>query len=73
MNQTTGPLLVYPMIRKNEMIGPSIKIKGYLSRYRTMEDWMNLFNQKWKTFEDRKAQFDLKMILSPGQQIFCFI
>ncbi|KAL6338385.1 hypothetical protein AAG906_018756 [Vitis piasezkii] len=47
-----------------------IKIKRYLSRYTTKEDWMNHFGPKWKTFEDRKAQFDPKLILSPGQQIF---
>ena len=43
-----------------------IKIKLYLSRYTTKEDWMKHFGPKWKTFEDRKAQFDPKMILSPG-------
>ena len=47
-----------------------IKIKRYLSRYTTKKDWMNHFGPKWRTFEDRKAQFDPKMILSPGQQIF---
>lgn len=47
-----------------------IKIKLYLSRYTTKEDWMKHFGPKWKTFEDRKAQFDPKIILSPGQRIF---
>ncbi|RVW64307.1 Cytokinin dehydrogenase 3 [Vitis vinifera] len=50
-----------------------IKIKRYLSRYTTKKDWMNHFGPKWRTFEDRKAQFDPKMILSPGQQIFISI
>ncbi|KAJ9697167.1 hypothetical protein PVL29_009092 [Vitis rotundifolia] len=59
MNQTIGPLLFCDIT--------GIKIKGYLSRYRIMEDWMNHFSQKWKNFEDRKAQFDPKMILSPRQ------
>ncbi|RVW66891.1 Cytokinin dehydrogenase 3, partial [Vitis vinifera] len=103
INQTTGPIHVYPMIRNNTpdedifyAIGllhssgaddwkplenqnkeilqfcdkAGIKIKLYLSRYTTKEDWMKHFGPKWKTFEDRKAQFDPKMILSPGQRIF---
>ncbi|KAL6338365.1 hypothetical protein AAG906_018736 [Vitis piasezkii] len=111
INQTTGPFLVYPMIRnkwddRTSAVIPDedifytvgvlhssgaddweplenqnkeilkfcdkagIKIKRYLSRYTTKEDWMNHFGPKWRTFEDRKAQFDPKMILSPGQQIF---
>ncbi|CBI27904.3 unnamed protein product, partial [Vitis vinifera] len=47
-----------------------IKIKQYLPRYTTKADWMNHFGPKWKIFEDRKAQFDPKNILSPGQRIF---
>ncbi|RVW66836.1 Cytokinin dehydrogenase 3 [Vitis vinifera] len=92
INQTTGPFLVYPMIRNKSVAfkwaddweplenqnkeilkfcdKAGIKIKRYLSRYTTKEDWMNHFGPKWRTFEDRKAQFDPKMILSPGQQIF---
>ncbi|KAJ9697164.1 hypothetical protein PVL29_009089 [Vitis rotundifolia] len=111
INQTTGPFLVYPMIRnkwddRTSAVIPDedifytvgllhssgaddweplenqnkeilqfcdkagIKIKRYLSRYTTKEDWKNHFGPKWRTFEDRKAQFDPKMILSPGQQIF---
>lgn len=50
-----------------------IKIKQYLPRYTTKEDWMNHFGPKWKSFEERKAEFDPKMILSPGQQIFSSI
>ncbi|RVW64295.1 Cytokinin dehydrogenase 3 [Vitis vinifera] len=111
INQTTGPIHVYPMIRNKwddrmSAVTPDedifyaigllhssgaddwkplenqnkeilqfcdkagIKIKLYLSRYTTKEDWMKHFGPKWKTFEDRKAQFDPKMILSPGQRIF---
>ncbi|RVW76469.1 Cytokinin dehydrogenase 3 [Vitis vinifera] len=107
INQTTGPIHVYPMIRNKwddrmSAVTPDedifyaigllhssggddwkplenqnkeilqfcdkagIKIKLYLSRYTTKEDWMKHFGPKWKTFEDRKAQFDPKMILSPG-------
>nr|AXP07372.1 cytokinin dehydrogenase 3-like protein 1 [Vitis vinifera] len=111
INQTTGPIHVYPMIRNKwddrmSAVTPDedifyaigllhssgaddwkplenqnkeilqfcdkagIKIKLYLSRYTTKEDWMKHFGPKWKTFEDRKAQFDPKIILSPGQRIF---
>ncbi|KAL5771004.1 hypothetical protein ACOSP7_015158 [Xanthoceras sorbifolium] len=47
-----------------------IKIKQYLGHHETKEEWANHFGSKWKTFEDRKNQFDPKMILSPGQRIF---
>ncbi|KAL7238093.1 hypothetical protein ACSBR2_004232 [Camellia fascicularis] len=47
-----------------------IKAKQYLPHYRTKEDWMNHFGSKWDTFQQRKAQFDPKFILSPGQRIF---
>ncbi|CAK9140538.1 unnamed protein product [Ilex paraguariensis] len=47
-----------------------IKAKQYLPHYRTKEDWVNHFGPKWTTFEERKAKFDPKMILSPGQDIF---
>lgn len=47
-----------------------IEVKQYLPNYKTMEDWKNHFSMKWRTFQERKAQFDPKMILSPGQRIF---
>ncbi|XAR53443.1 Cytokinin dehydrogenase [Bertholletia excelsa] len=47
-----------------------INAKQYLPHYSTMEDWMNHFGPKWNIFKERKAQFDPKMILSPGQRIF---
>ncbi|CAK9167060.1 unnamed protein product [Ilex paraguariensis] len=47
-----------------------IKMKQYLPHYKTKEGWMNHFGSKWNTFQDRKSQFDPKMILSPGQGIF---
>ncbi|KAH7854382.1 hypothetical protein Vadar_013203 [Vaccinium darrowii] len=47
-----------------------IKVKQYLPHYRTKEDWMNHFGSKWEIFQERKIQFDPKMILSPGQRIF---
>lgn len=47
-----------------------IKAKLYLSRYTTKAQWMDHFGPKWTTFAQRKAQFDPKMILSPGQLIF---
>ncbi|KAK7411929.1 hypothetical protein VNO78_03373 [Psophocarpus tetragonolobus] len=47
-----------------------IKVKQYLPHYRTQEDWTNHFGPKWRTFVERKHQFDPRMILSPGQRIF---
>ncbi|KAL6974543.1 Cytokinin dehydrogenase [Sarracenia purpurea var. burkii] len=47
-----------------------IKAKQYLPHYTTKEEWMNHFGSKWDTFLHRKAQFDPKMMLSPGQRIF---
>lgn len=49
-----------------------LKIKQYLPHYKTKEDWMKHFGEKWNTFQQRKIQFDPKMILSPGQRIFTF-
>ncbi|KAH7572128.1 hypothetical protein JRO89_XS04G0206300 [Xanthoceras sorbifolium] len=47
-----------------------IKVKQYLGHHDTKEEWINHFGSKWKTFQDRKNQFDPKMILSPGQRLF---
>ena len=47
-----------------------MKIKQYLPHYNTKEDWEKHFGNKWKIIQDRKNQFDPKMILSPGQKIF---
>ncbi|KAI4297690.1 hypothetical protein L6164_037569 [Bauhinia variegata] len=47
-----------------------IQIKQYLSREETQERWVEHFGPKWKVFEERKAAFDPKHILSPGQRIF---
>ncbi|KAI3754183.1 hypothetical protein L1987_53961 [Smallanthus sonchifolius] len=50
-----------------------IKIKQYLPRYyETKEEWMKHFGAKWSVFEERKAKYDPKMILAPGQKIFNF-
>ncbi|KAJ0705643.1 putative cytokinin dehydrogenase [Helianthus annuus] len=50
-----------------------IKVKQYLPQYyKTKEEWMKHFGSKWSVFEERKAKYDPKMILSPGQNIFNF-
>ncbi|KAL6507198.1 Cytokinin dehydrogenase [Orobanche hederae] len=46
------------------------KIKQYLPSYDSHEDWKKHFGSKWDTFQERKAKFDPRMILSPGQRIF---
>ncbi|XVE97979.1 hypothetical protein REPUB_Repub03eG0065600 [Reevesia pubescens] len=47
-----------------------IGVKQYLPHYTTREEWLHHFGSKWKTFQQRKDQFDPKMLLSPGQRIF---
>ncbi|XP_071715308.1 cytokinin dehydrogenase 2-like [Rutidosis leptorrhynchoides] len=47
-----------------------INIKQYFPHYVNKQDWMKHFGNKWDVFQQRKAQFDPKMILSPGQTIF---
>ncbi|RDX95513.1 Cytokinin dehydrogenase 3, partial [Mucuna pruriens] len=47
-----------------------IKITEYLTGNKTHQEWVEHFGSKWKLFEDRKAEFDPKRILSPGQGIF---
>ncbi|KAJ6993717.1 cytokinin dehydrogenase 3 [Populus alba] len=47
-----------------------IEIKQYLPRYSSNKEWINHFGSKWRNFRERKAQFDPKMMLSPGQRIF---
>ncbi|KAH9762995.1 cytokinin dehydrogenase 3 [Citrus sinensis] len=47
-----------------------IKVKQYLPYHRNKEEWIKHFGSKWNTFAQRKAHFDPKMILSPGQRIF---
>ncbi|XP_023531793.1 cytokinin dehydrogenase 4-like [Cucurbita pepo subsp. pepo] len=47
-----------------------IKVKQYLPHYETQQDWMNHFGRKWPSFLRRKAMFDPKKLLSPGQKIF---
>ncbi|KAJ6698870.1 CYTOKININ DEHYDROGENASE 3 [Salix purpurea] len=47
-----------------------IEIKQYLPLYNSYKEWINHFGSKWRRFRERKAQFDPKMMLSPGQRIF---
>ncbi|KAG6588042.1 Cytokinin dehydrogenase 3, partial [Cucurbita argyrosperma subsp. sororia] len=47
-----------------------MKIKQYLPHYKTQEDWANHYGSKWKRIQEKKNEFDPKMILSPGQNIF---
>ncbi|CAL1409423.1 unnamed protein product [Linum trigynum] len=47
-----------------------IKVKQYLAGHSTQQDWIKHFGPKWAGFQQKKAQFDPKFILSPGQKIF---
>ena len=50
-----------------------IDIKQYRPHYNTLEEWESHFGSKWSIFKDRKALFDPKKILSPGQKVFQYI
>ncbi|KAK4396909.1 Cytokinin dehydrogenase 3 [Sesamum angolense] len=110
-NNTSGPILFYPLNRKkwddrmsavtpeedvfytlgllhssppnsyqiydefnSQILGfckrAGIKVKQYLPHYKSQGDWIQHFGPKWPTFRQRKATFDPKFILSPGQGIF---
>lgn len=47
-----------------------IEVKQYLPHFETQKDWINHFGRKWSVFRQRKAMFDPKKLLSPGQKIF---
>ncbi|XP_047942542.1 cytokinin dehydrogenase 2-like [Salvia hispanica] len=47
-----------------------LKVKQYLPNIKSKKEWMDHFGTKWETVEKRKAMFDPKNILSPGQRIF---
>ncbi|KZV18866.1 Cytokinin dehydrogenase 3 precursor family protein [Dorcoceras hygrometricum] len=48
----------------------NIKIKQYLPHYKSREDWIKHYGSKWNDFQEMKAKFDPRLILSPGQRIF---
>ncbi|CAN6440639.1 unnamed protein product [Victoria cruziana] len=48
----------------------AIPAKQYLPSYADTADWKRHFGDKWDRFVRRKAAFDPKAILSPGQRIF---
>uniref|UniRef100_A0A1J3JR01 cytokinin dehydrogenase n=1 Tax=Noccaea caerulescens TaxID=107243 RepID=A0A1J3JR01_NOCCA len=47
-----------------------IDFKLYLPHYKSREEWIRHFGNRWSRFVDRKAMFDPMAILSPGQKIF---
>ncbi|KAK4265652.1 hypothetical protein QN277_026676 [Acacia crassicarpa] len=47
-----------------------IKVKQYLAHYTTQQEWKNHFGVKWGSFQERKYEYDPRMILSPGHKIF---
>lgn len=47
-----------------------IKVKQYLPNIKSQKEWIDHFGSKWETIQKRKALFDPKSILSPGQRIF---
>lgn len=47
-----------------------INVKQYLPHYKTQQEWMDHFDDKWPLFYKRKLEFDPRNILSTGQRIF---
>ncbi|PIN02728.1 Proteins containing the FAD binding domain [Handroanthus impetiginosus] len=47
-----------------------IEVKQYLPHYTSKADWIKHYGSKWGIIQQRKAMFDPKKILSPGQRIF---
>jgi cytokinin dehydrogenase len=44
--------------------------KQYLAHHPTPAGWRRHFGRRWERFADRKARFDPRCILGPGQGIF---
>ncbi|XP_051131233.1 cytokinin dehydrogenase 2-like [Andrographis paniculata] len=47
-----------------------IQVKQYFPHYESKKEWINHFGPKWTIMKHKKAIFDPKRILSPGQGIF---
>lgn len=47
-----------------------IKVKQYLPNMGSKQEWKKHFGWKWRSIRLKKAMFDPKTILSPGQRIF---
>lgn len=47
-----------------------IEVKQYLPHFGSEREWMRHFGSKWRLFQERKDQFDPKMVFAPGQKIF---
>ena len=47
-----------------------IGAKLYLPHFESQKEWVDHFGRKWPVFQQRKALFDPKHLLSPGQKIF---
>ncbi|XP_031498069.1 cytokinin dehydrogenase 7 [Nymphaea colorata] len=51
-------------------ISENYDFKLYIPHYTAEEQWMSHFGKYWATFKNKKAMFDPKAILAPGQFIF---
>ncbi|KAK8505243.1 hypothetical protein V6N13_045688 [Hibiscus sabdariffa] len=69
-----GPSVDKKVAENREIVNWCIKegwdFKLYLPHYRSKEDWKRHFGNQWTRFAQRKAGFDPKAILAPGQRIF---
>lgn len=68
-------LSVEEMIAQNQEIIKCCNKKGfdiklYLPHYNSKEGWKKHFGNQWTRFQEKKASFDPKAILAPGQKIF---
>ncbi|KAG9157051.1 hypothetical protein Leryth_009093 [Lithospermum erythrorhizon] len=69
-----GPPFEELVAQNREILSTCIRneldFKLYLPHYELEEEWKQHFEDKWDTFVERKAKFDPKCILAPGQLIF---
>ena len=69
------PSSVEKMVAQNQEIvqwcvRKGIDFKLYFPHYKSREEWIRHFGNRWSRFVDRKTMYDSMAILSPGQKIF---
>ena len=69
-----GPPVEELISQNDEIINRCIRngfdFKLYFPHYNSEEGWKQHFGNQWSRFVERKAKYDPKAILAPGQKIF---
>lgn len=69
-----GPPVEELISQNDEIINCCIRngfdFKQYFPHYNSEEGWKQHFGNQWSRFVERKAKYDPKAILAPGQKIF---